>query len=222
MKRIHPSPWALAAVAWFAMASPGEALATFYELSWAYKWGQGDIVFDGSVPDSNPSPDQGDYFGAIVSYDLLAFAEGGDAIPLAGSTGSISVQNQGPGTLAALTFQLGSAAPPYDPAGWFLTFTVPPELGNFFDHLPTELLEPGPCGSGPDTCNEFTSYSLAGTIGRNTPNGQTFIPITDQGGPAVTFKAIVSPTAPVPEPATAVLLGLGLAVLAAANRKRLR
>jgi len=111
-------------------------------LSWSYKWGSGDIIFDGSVPDSNPDPNRGDYFGTIVSYDLQARTDSYDAIHLVGTAGAISVQNPGPSDPnsecgggdpvrcpgAALTFQLGTAAPPYDPAGWQLSLVAPLEL----------------------------------------------------------------------------------------------
>jgi hypothetical protein len=235
MKRIHRTRWALVAAAWMALASPADAQTTLYELTWSYKWGSGDIIFDGSVPDSNPDPNRGDYFGTIVSYDLQARTDSYDAIHLVGTAGAISVQNPGPSDPnsecgggdpyrcpgAALTFQLGTATPPYDPAGWQLSLVAPLELGNFFDHLPTDPLQPGPC-SGPNTCTEFTSHNFAGgALVPNTPDGRVYIPLLDPSV-GVTFKLLASPTTPVPEPATITLLGLGLAALAAAARKRLR
>ncbi|HKX44791.1 MAG TPA: PEP-CTERM sorting domain-containing protein [Burkholderiaceae bacterium] len=235
MERLQRIRWVLPVVAWFALlATPPAAHATLYELVWAYKWGSGDIIFDGSVPDSNPNPDRGDYFGAIVSYDLQIWTDSLDAVHLAGSAGAISVQNPGPPPAdpdqcasppdtsrcpgAALTFQLGSAAPPYDPAGWQLSLIAPRSLGNFFDQLPTDPLQPGPCGSGADTCTEFSSYNFAGgVIAPNTPDGRTYIPVFDPTS-GLTLKALA--VTAVPEPATVALFAAGLAMLAAALRKR--
>ena len=212
----------LAAAALAALASPACADPTLYELSWSYKWGTGDIVFNGSLPDSNPDPNRGDYFGSIVSYHLVAWTTDPEPISLVGTSGAMSVQNQGPDVPALLTFQLGSAAPPFDPAGWRLSLLVPLVLGNFFDHLPTKPMQPGPCSSRPDTCDEASWYSFDdGSIAPNTPDGRTYIPILETGGSPVALKALVTTVPPpVPEPATVVLLALGLAVLAA-SRKRL-
>jgi hypothetical protein len=212
MNRIHCARWALAVAAAVSLASPGYANATLYELSWAYRWGSGDIVFDGSVPDSNPALNLGDHFGSIVSYDVTGWSIPPTPVRLVGDSGAISVQNRGsdipdcansgsfcPG--ASLTFQLGAAAPPYDPAGWHLTVLLPWELGNFFDRLPTQP----------------SQFSFLGSISPNTPSGQLFFPIIDGEASPVTLKALVNP---VPEPGTVVLLGLGLAALATIRKRR--
>ena len=211
----------LLAAALVTLLSPIAANATLYEMKWGYKWGQGDIVFDGAAPDTNPDPNQGDYLGSILSYDLVGRTTSLDYLRLTGTSGSISVVNHGPaipgcvsddggicpGELAAMTVHLGSAAPPYDPGGWHLSLFVPWELGNFFDSLPAA----GLCDTlPPGECPAFSLYGLKGSLVPNTPNGQVFAPIISEGDPSVTIMALA---APVPEPAMIPLLGLGLAML---------
>lgn len=221
MKQICGIRLTLAAASLVALLSPISANATLYEMKWDYKWGQGDIVFDGSVQDSNPDPSRGEYLGSILSYTLQARTTSLDSVQLSGSSGSMSVINHGPaipgcvsedggicpGELAALTVHLGSAAPPYDPAGWHLSLSVPWNLGNFFDSLPAA----GFCNTlPPGECPAFSTYELMGSLAPNTPNGQVYIPIIAEGFPSVTLMALA---APVPEPGTILLLGLGLAML---------
>lgn len=216
MEHLRCTRLVLLAAASVTLLSPIAANATLYEMKWGYKWGQGDIVFDGSVQDSNPDPDQGDYLGSILSYDLVGRTTSLDYVWLTGTSGSISVVNHGPaipgcvsdnggicpGELAAMTVHLGTAAPPSDPEGWHLSLSVPWELGNFFDSLPGTL--------PPGEIDEFSWYGLTGSLGPNTPNGQLFVPIIFEGYPSVRLIALADP---VPEPATIPLLGLALAML---------
>jgi hypothetical protein len=227
MKQICGTRLALAAVALAALLSPISANATLYEMDWGYKWGQGDIVFDDSVQDSNPDPNRGEYLGSILSYTLLGWIDTSmKFVQLSGSAGSMSVVNHGPaipgcvtefggecpGELAALTVHLGSAAPPYDPAGWHLSLSVPWNLGNFFDSLPAA----GFCNTlSPGECREFSRYELTGWL--ETNNGQVSASSIFGGYPSVTLMALA---VPVPEPGTIPLLGLGLAMLALRIGKR--
>ena len=221
MEHVCRTRLVLTAATLAALLSPVAANATLYEMKWGYKWGQGDIIFDGSVQDSNPAPNRGEYLGSIQSYTLLGWTNTMDYVRLSGHSGSISVVNHGPaipgceefggecpGELAALTIHLGSATPPYDPAGWHLSLSVPWNLGNFFDSLPAA----GFCNTlPPGECPYYSKYELLGWLDPNTPNGQVFVPIIFPVDASVTLMALA---VPVPEPGTIPLLGLALAMLA--------
>lgn len=201
----HPR-FSLGIVAALSLALPGLAHATLYEMTWNSKWGQGDIVYDAAVADTDPDPAHGDYFGSIVSYDVTGWFLF-NRKQVAGTSGSISVTGRGPDEGcnacpgAALTFQLGSAALPYDPNGWHIAMAVRWGASDFGDDLPTDHWS-------------ATWDDVHATLDPNGLGGQSYNTIG--GFVLVTIEAL---PAPVPEPTTPALLGLGLGLLALVRRR---
>ena len=195
---------AAVAGALLAICAAGPAQAALYEMSWAWKWGQGRIVYDPSVPDSNPDPYQGTYIGAISSYDL-SFWEILVPNHIVGNAGSIWVSAA---TLpcappwfencerSVATYQFGTATV-RDPAAWQMSLQIP-DAFDAGDSLP-----PAP----------ETGWESLGDWLEKPAEGIRLYAIH----PMTRLHFTPVPT-PVPEPATGWLVVLGRAGLAVRRR----
>ncbi|ARN21079.1 PEP-CTERM sorting domain-containing protein [Piscinibacter gummiphilus] len=190
-----------AALAALFCAAANAATAGLAELRWASRDGEGLIVFDQSVPDSDPTFNEGLFIGTIVSYNVLGWDENMVPARFAG-TGGTMFKRAWPSTTCPATFdcpeesyttliQLGTATPGA-PSRWQVNFNLA-ESGEPDEHLP--FFEDGRGWSyghlsNPSQTRTYSTLGLAGYIS-------------------------LSPLAtPVPEPGTLALFGLGLAAIA--------
>jgi len=190
-----------AALAVLLCAAAHAATAGLAELRWASRDGEGVIVFDQSVPDSDPTFNQGLFVGNIVSYHVL----GWDANMVPGwftGTGGTMFQRAWPSTTCPATFdcsydsyttliQLGTATPG-EPGLWQVNLHLA-QAGPPDETLP--VFEDGGGWSHGYLSNpaEERTYSALGLAG---------------------YVSVRPLATPVPEPGTLALFGLGLAAVA--------
>ncbi len=218
MKPNHCRHLALKSAVSLLLIMPLWAQASLYELSWQGKWGNGKVVYDAAVADSNADPLQGEYFASIVSYDVTGW-EMMSATRFLGTGGSILVQARTPeetlvdpesscsqpvcsGT--SLTFQLGSAAPPFDPASWYLLVSIPWAGSRSGDGLLVE-----------DFIGNGDERAPGAFLDTNVPTGHSLGTMN-----MISNARITQLEAPVPEPAEWAMVSLGLAMLAVWGRRK--
>lgn len=209
MDRFSCPPWALAL---FLLLTPLSASAGLMEIVWQGKWGDGRIVYDNGIADSEPLDDSWFFRNSIVSYDVEAWRYS-DYEVFRGVGGSIGVtafppKGQCPATLdqpcraSSLVFYLG--LPPSDGSPRYqVNFTPPLPIGR--DGWPQEI-------SG-------SLYMLGLDGGAYVSNDKNDLAYSTMD---ITHGFHIQPLqgAAVPVPATGMLVLLGLAGLRAASRRR--
>jgi hypothetical protein len=130
---------------------PRSAEATVFNFSFSGNGTSGNVLFDDTVLDSNPSPVNGEYLGAIVSFtiNINGTPQTETGIPtfeiIEGSSGSVIVgRTQCGSPVNCLAFLLDSNVfPPTDPSNFDLTFDYP--RGSLSsDSLPVDVPATGP------------------------------------------------------------------------------
>lgn len=195
------------------LALPMTASATLMEFGWRAKWGEGVIVYDNSVIDSEPAQNHWFFRNSIVSYDVLAWqmmtpyrfqGEGGSigltAFPPQGQCPTALDQ---PCRTSSLSFYLGM--PPSDGSPRYRV-DVDAALPIGHDGW---LLEIASAALG-----DFTPDG--GAVVANDQNGITYptMDITNR------IWNVPAQVIAVPAPATGLLALLGVAGIAAGRRKR--
>lgn len=204
-----PSRARIAAAA-LLILTPLSAAASLAQFSWSGKWGQGSIVYDMSVANSDPVASQAYFSHSIVSFDILGWYLMTPEY-FHGTGGSIATRTMATNPLCTpspfdtckepeLLFLLG-AARAGDPAHYQVNIFAPLTLGT--DGWPLLF----------DSTNNFGG---SGWIS-NDLNNTTFITL-DQ----TQWIANVPLTLATPEPGTWALLTLGACCALGAGRLRRR
>ncbi len=174
------------------------ARADIFSINWGYRWSGGEIRHDTSVADSDPSAARDVYTNSILDFDMQGLRISDFTFPrLQGAGGTIVVDNAVPGSGAAdtITFLFGAPVPG-DSAAYRLVATFDPEF--------------------PTPSHVIDQPWVAGLSGMVYRGDQEFILGMSPGYP--TWHERVA--APVPEPGTWALFGLGLAGITAARWRR--
>jgi len=195
-----------AALALLVSLAAGAASAGLAQFDWVSRAGNGTIVYDMDVPDSDATFRRGLFVDSIVSYDVFGWDADMNPRRFTGTGGTVFMRSwpstDCPATFDCafeehmLFFQLGTPEPG-EPGLWQVNFNMSPATDDPDGPIPffEQFGESHGYISNPQVDRTYSTLDLAGRV---------------------THQALA---APVPEPGTVALFGLGLAAVGAAVRR---